>query len=67
MYYNKLNKSTFKHYGGAFGEKATSTNVSAYGAAAKNRRILNQYGQQGWELQYVWSAWHYFKRNQRLI
>ncbi len=25
-------------------------------------RILNSYGQEGWELVAVWWAWHYLKR-----
>ena len=35
--------------------------ISGTGDSA--HRILNDYGQQGWELvQVVWGSWHYFKR-----
>jgi len=26
-------------------------------------RILNSYGQEGWELVATWGFWHYFKRS----
>ncbi len=32
------------------------------GMGEKTTRVLNQYGQQGWELVCVWLAWHYLKR-----
>ncbi len=36
--------------------------VGIAGGAEKTARILNEYGQQGWELVCVWWAWHYLKR-----
>jgi hypothetical protein len=39
--------------------------VYIWGGGEKTTRILNQYGQQGWELVAAWSAWHYFKREIR--
>lgn len=32
------------------------------GGGGRTTRILNEYGQQGWELVAVVWAWHYFKR-----
>ena len=32
------------------------------GGGKKTTRILNEYGQQGWELVCTWMGWHYFKR-----
>jgi len=37
--------------------------VLILGAGDRTTRILNQYGQEGWELVEVVWAWHYFKRS----
>lgn len=36
--------------------------VCIIGGGEKTTRILNEYGQQGWELVSTWYVWHYFKR-----
>ena len=36
--------------------------VWIYGLGEKTTRALNEYGRDGWELTFVWAAWHYFKR-----
>lgn len=36
--------------------------VYIWGAGKRTTRILNEYGQQGWELVCTCWAWHYFKR-----
>ena len=36
--------------------------IYIWGGGKKATRVLNQYGQQGWELVCVWSGWHYLKR-----
>ncbi len=36
--------------------------VSIFGLGEKTTRMLNAYGQEGWELVSVYWAWHYFKR-----
>ena len=37
--------------------------VRIWGTGENAQRILNDYGQKGWELvQVVWGSWHYFKR-----
>ena len=36
--------------------------IFIWGGAEKTTRVLNQYGQQGWELVCVWYSWHYLKR-----
>ncbi|HWQ42995.1 MAG TPA: DUF4177 domain-containing protein [Desulfosporosinus sp.] len=37
--------------------------ISILGGGEKTTQILNQYGQQGWELVNTWFIWFYFKRN----
>jgi len=36
--------------------------VAILGMGGRTTRILNEYGQQGWELVDVVWVWHYFKR-----
>ncbi|WP_094228153.1 DUF4177 domain-containing protein [Methanolobus psychrotolerans] len=36
--------------------------VSIFGMGGRTTRVLNEYGQQGWELVDVVWNWHYFKR-----
>jgi len=36
--------------------------VLILGMGEKTTRVLNQYGQEGWELVSTCWAWHYFKR-----
>ena len=36
--------------------------VLILGGGEKTTRMLNQYGEQGWELVAVTWSWHYFKR-----
>jgi hypothetical protein len=36
--------------------------VSIFGLRKKTARILNEYGEKGWELVAVWAVWHYLKR-----
>lgn len=36
--------------------------VGIWGFGRQTTRILNEYGQKGWELVCVWAIWHYFKR-----
>lgn len=36
--------------------------VYIFGGGERTARVLNEYGQQGWELVCVWAAWHYLKR-----
>jgi len=36
--------------------------VSIWGFAGRTTRILNEYGQQGWELIDTYYVWFYFKR-----
>lgn len=36
--------------------------VLILGMGGRTTRLLNEYGQQGWELVEVVWAWHYFKR-----
>ena len=36
--------------------------VSILGAGERTTRVLNEYGQQGWELVCTCWIWHYFKR-----
>jgi hypothetical protein len=36
--------------------------ISIWGGGDKTTKILNQYGQNGWELVATWAIWHYFKR-----
>jgi hypothetical protein len=37
--------------------------VFIWGGAEKTNRILNQYGENGWELICVSLVWHYLKRS----
>lgn len=36
--------------------------VYIFGGGEKTTRILNEYGNQGWDLISTWWAWFYFKR-----
>ena len=36
--------------------------VFIMGGGETTTRVLNEYGQQGWELVCTWWCWHYFKR-----
>lgn len=36
--------------------------VYIFGGGERTTRILNEYGQQGWELVSTFHIWHYFKR-----
>ncbi len=36
--------------------------VSILGLGERTTRVLNKYGQQGWELVEVVLVWHYFRR-----
>lgn len=36
--------------------------VFIWGGSSKTERIMNEYGQQGWELVCVQTCWFYFKR-----
>lgn len=36
--------------------------VFIWGGGEKTSRILNEYGEEGWELVTTWSFWHYLKR-----
>ena len=36
--------------------------VAIMGGASKTTRIMNEYGEDGWEFVYAWGIWHYFKR-----
>ncbi|NMA67423.1 MAG: DUF4177 domain-containing protein [Clostridiaceae bacterium] len=39
--------------------------VCIFGGGEKTTRILNEYGQQGWELVSAFHIWHYLKREIR--
>jgi hypothetical protein len=43
-------------------KKYEYTCVRILSLGGKTTRILNQYGQEGWELVTTSWAWHYFKR-----
>ncbi|GAB6109027.1 hypothetical protein [Fusibacter bizertensis] len=36
--------------------------VCILGTSERTTRIMNTYGQQGWEFVSSWFIWHYFKR-----
>ncbi|MBU3135477.1 hypothetical protein KPL39_04260 [Clostridium gasigenes] len=36
--------------------------IAIVGSGRKTSRILNEYGEYGWELVGIWWAWHYLKR-----
>ena len=36
--------------------------VCILGAGERTTKVLNGYGQDGWELVCSWWVWHYFKR-----
>jgi hypothetical protein len=39
--------------------------VSIFGFEKKTQKVLNEYGDEGWELVCVWGAFHYFKREKK--
>jgi hypothetical protein len=39
--------------------------VAIFGFGEKTRRILNEYGNGGWELVCVWGMWHYLRREKK--
>lgn len=51
------------NYNGGLGMKKYEYKcVAIIGSAKRTTKILNKYGQQGWELVSAWSIWCYFKR-----
>lgn len=36
--------------------------ISIWGNGERTKRILDEYGLDGWELVAVWTFWHYLKR-----
>jgi hypothetical protein len=37
--------------------------IYIWGGGKKTSRILNEYGNEGWELVTTWAGWHYLKRS----
>ncbi len=59
---NTLLTSNMFFYGGIYVTKYEYKCVMILGMGERTTRILNEYGQMGWELVYVVLFWHYFKR-----